>query len=185
MNVYDFDGTIYDGDSTLDFYLFCLAKKPYIIFRFPLFHALKYVITRRGKLEFKERFYRFLRAFDDIDRMVERFWDISFCKIKDWYLLQKKETDVVISASPEFLLAPACKRLGILSPIASRVDKKTGLYSGLNCHGEEKVRRFYEKLEGGKIDSFYSDSKSDVPLALLAQKAYMVKKDKITDFPIK
>lgn len=26
VNVYDFDGTIYDGDSTIDFYKFCLKK---------------------------------------------------------------------------------------------------------------------------------------------------------------
>lgn len=26
MNVYDFDGTVYAGDSTVDFYFFCLRK---------------------------------------------------------------------------------------------------------------------------------------------------------------
>ena len=26
MNVYDFDGTIYDGDSSVDFFRFCLKK---------------------------------------------------------------------------------------------------------------------------------------------------------------
>ena len=26
VNIYDFDGTIYDGDSTLDFYMFCLSS---------------------------------------------------------------------------------------------------------------------------------------------------------------
>ena len=28
MNVYDFDGTIYDGDSTFDFYKYCMKKHP-------------------------------------------------------------------------------------------------------------------------------------------------------------
>lgn len=28
MNVYDFDGTIYNGDSTVDFYLYCLREHP-------------------------------------------------------------------------------------------------------------------------------------------------------------
>lgn len=28
MNVYDFDKTIYNGDSTIDFYLYSLRKKP-------------------------------------------------------------------------------------------------------------------------------------------------------------
>lgn len=28
MHAYDFDGTIYDGDSTVDFYLYSLCKHP-------------------------------------------------------------------------------------------------------------------------------------------------------------
>ena len=31
LNVYDFDKTIYDGDSSIDFYLFCLKRKKSII----------------------------------------------------------------------------------------------------------------------------------------------------------
>ena len=31
MNVYDFDGTVYAGDSTVDFYFFCLRKQPGIL----------------------------------------------------------------------------------------------------------------------------------------------------------
>ena len=31
MNVYDFDGTIYNGDSTIDFYIYALKSKPSII----------------------------------------------------------------------------------------------------------------------------------------------------------
>lgn len=27
VNLYDFDNTIYDGESTVDFFLFCLKKK--------------------------------------------------------------------------------------------------------------------------------------------------------------
>ena len=30
FNVYDFDKTIYDGDSSLDFYLFCVKRKKVI-----------------------------------------------------------------------------------------------------------------------------------------------------------
>ena len=31
MNVYDFDGTIYDGDSSLDFFKFFIKKDPRIL----------------------------------------------------------------------------------------------------------------------------------------------------------
>jgi phosphoserine phosphatase len=48
----------------------------------------------------------------------------------------------------------------------------------LNCHGEEKVRRYREAFGDAPIDEFYSDSYSDTPLAKLAAKAYLVKGDK-------
>ena len=35
MNVYDFDNTIYDGDSSIDFYLFCLKKNKKVIYLLP------------------------------------------------------------------------------------------------------------------------------------------------------
>ena len=91
-------------------------------------------------------------------------------------MVQQREDDVIISASPEFLLKPICIRLGISNLMASVVDKRTGMYLGINCHGEEKVRRFYKKFNQ-EIDEFYSDSFSDAPLANIAKKAYLVDGD--------
>ena len=98
---------------------------------------------------------------------------------------QKKSDDVIISASPEFLLEPIIKKLDISTLIASRVDKHTGLYDGINCHGKEKVRRFYEVFPDGKIDEFYSDSYSDTPLAEIADKAYIVKGEELSEWIFK
>ena len=72
-------------------------------------------------------------------------------------------------------MTPICQQLGV-TLIASVVDKKTGQYTGENCFGEEKVRRF-EKAGYAKADveAFYSDSYSDSPLAELAKEAYLVK----------
>lgn len=176
MNVYDFDKTIYDGDSTADFYIFSLKRHKKSAAVLPsLFAAfVKFYVFKRGnKTQFKEKMYKFL-AYCDIDKDVEDFWATHKCKIKEFYIKQQKDDDLIISASPEFLLEPICKNL-----IASRVDKHTGKYTGLNCHGKEKVRRFYEEYKDGKIDEFYSDSKSDEPLARLASVAYIVKKSKI------
>ena len=33
MNVYDFDGTIYDGDSSVDFWLYSIRKKPSVFLK--------------------------------------------------------------------------------------------------------------------------------------------------------
>ena len=35
MNVYDFDGTIYNGDSSIDIYFFLLKRYPKLIAYFP------------------------------------------------------------------------------------------------------------------------------------------------------
>ena len=36
IDVYDFDGTIYDGDSTVDFTRFCLRRHPAVLAGLPL-----------------------------------------------------------------------------------------------------------------------------------------------------
>ena len=58
MNVYDFDKTIYDGDSTLDFYLFSLKKNPMLIRFLPvqIIGFIKYMFGLCPKLYFKEKF---------------------------------------------------------------------------------------------------------------------------------
>lgn len=177
MNVYDFDETIYDGDSTRDFYFFCLKKYPRIALLWPyqLWSFLPFAAGFRKKTAFKERFYRFFRLVPDMEKAVEDFWESHFCNIKKWYLKVTRPDDVIISASPAFLLEIPCKKLGIPAPIASRVDIKTGTYTGENCYGEEKAPRFYEVYPEGNVDAFYSDSLSDTPMARLTKESYIVK----------
>lgn len=187
MNVYDFDKTIYDGDSTADFYLFSLRRHPKMMLLAPslLAAVTRYYVFKRGsKTQFKQVMYRFLR-YCDTERDVSDFWDRNQAKIKRYYLAQQKADDVIISASPEFLLKPICKRLGIAYLTASCVDPKNGEYSGENCHGKEKVRRFYEKFPNAQIEEFYSDSHSDDPLAEIAQKAFLVKGESLSAWSIK
>lgn len=184
MNVYDFDKTIYDGDSTADFYIFSLKRHKKILLLMPslITAFFKFYVFKIGtKTQFKEKMYKFLK-YCDIDKDISDFWNININKIKPFYKSQQKQDDVIISASPEFLLAPACKNLGINYLMASVVDKSTGKYSGINCHGEEKVRRYREKFSNTEIDEFYSDSYSDTPLAKVADKAYIVKGNKISSW---
>lgn len=181
MNVYDFDKTIYNGDSTIDFYFYCLKKYPKVVFCLPkqLIAAMKYKIKISDKTKFKEEFYCFLEKVPNIDYEVGSFWNENEYKIKNWYKEKRKEDDVVISASPEFLLSEICVRIGIRNLIASKVNKKTGAYLGTNCYGKEKARRFYEKFPNGVIDEFYSDSYSDEPMAKVAMNSFIVSKNKI------
>lgn len=177
MNVYDFDGTIYHGDSTRDFVFYLLKNYKRVIKYMPafIFAAIKYRCGIITKTKMKETLYRFLNSFDDgeIDKIVNDFWDTHEKNIYDWYYKKKDSRDVIISASPRFLLQHICDKLGV-NLICSAVNKKNGDYIGLNCFGEEKVNRFYKEYPGATINEFYSDSKSDTPLAKLAKIAYLV-----------
>ena len=179
MNVYDFDNTILRGDSTARFCAYCLRHYPAVWADLPgqVVNALLFGLKIRKKQVFKQRLLSFLRRIDDVDAAVEGFWEANFERVKPFYRETHRPDDVVISASPEFLIAPACARLGIKMVMGSPVDKRTGIFSGPNCHGAEKVRRFREIYPTAQIDTFYSDSHSDDPLARLAQRAVLVKGD--------
>ncbi|MEA5093478.1 MAG: GtrA family protein [Sedimentibacter saalensis] len=181
MNVYDFDKTIYDGDSTIDFYFSCVKKYPKILLYLPVqgYYMILYLLNKKSKTKFKEKFYIFLKDIQDIDYEVNSFWQKNIKKIKGWYYFKQSSNDIIISASPEFLLRPICNILNVNNLIASRVNKKTGEYSGVNCHGEEKLARLLELFPNIKIEEFFSDSFSDQPLATIAKESYIVRKNKI------
>lgn len=182
MNVYDFDDTIYDGDSTFNFYKFCLRRKPWLILGLwrVFVPFVLYLLGKGSKTEFKEKIYESFIPKIDLESYLEKFWDKNMSKIKKFYLDTQKDDDIIISASPYFLLKPCIDKLGIKYLYASKVDAKTGKYDGINCHGEEKVRRF-EKAGFSKsdVDEFYSDSLSDTPLAEISKKALMVQGEKL------
>lgn len=180
MNVYDFDGTIYNGDSTIDFFLYALKCRPSLVRFLPeqLWGAVLYSVKRIDKTKWKEFFFHFLSAID-AEKLTESFWNQNQDKIYNWYRRQQKADDIIISASPEFLLQPVCKRLGIHFLIASKVDIQSGTFLNENCRGQEKVRRLAAEYKITHIDNFYSDSHSDLPLAQIADKAFLVKKGKI------
>ena len=181
MNIYDFDETIYDSDSTKDFYFYCLKRYPKILLTVPrmAWGFFLYTLGAIEKTRAKEIMYRFLRHIPDIDAALEDFWNINEGKIKKWYKDRQREDDIIISASPEFLLEPICKRLGIKHLMASRVDKKTGEYTGKNCHDVEKVERLKEQFPDAHCEEFYSDSLSDTPLAEIADKAMIIRGERL------
>lgn len=80
---------------------------------------------------------------------------------------------IVVSASPENWLQPWCDANG-LQLIATRMQVKngriTGSIEGLNCHGEEKVRRIRESFDLTQFDQIccYGDTNGDKPMLGLA-----------------
>lgn len=184
MNVFDFDHTLYDGDSTIDFWRYCLRHQPRALAAIP--HQLKcYAAFSVGRIDrdsFKEGFYCFLGLLSQPTQTVDAFWRKHMRKINRHILKIAQPGDVVISASPEFLLKKPCNTFG-LNLIASKVDIRNGALRGANCRGSEKVRQFKEMLPDTEISAFYSDSLSDAPMASIAKRSFLVKKGEIREWP--
>ena len=181
MNVYDFDKTIYPVDSTAQFYLWCLRRYPACrrTLGWTAWAFFCMGTKLKKKTACKEIFYRFLRHVPA--EAPEIFWAEHIGAVRPWFQAQRRPDDLIISASPEFLLAPAARTLEF-ALIASPVEQATGLYQGENCHGPEKVRRYREIYGDTPVEGFWSDSRSDAPMAALAAHAHLVKGDLITDW---
>lgn len=175
MNVYDWDKTIYDGDSSIDFYKFSVKRNPKIAKHWPrqARAALAYKRGKISKTKMKNVFYEYFQSIDNIENDVLEFWKAHSKKIKTWYLKQRRDDDLIISASPEFLLKPITDYLDV-ALIASKVDPKTGKNLAENCYGAEKVVRMKELYDIKDMEAFYSDSYSDDPLAQYAKESYLV-----------
>lgn len=181
MNVYDFDGTIYDGDSTVDFYFFCLKHRKKILRALPIQIGaiFKYELRFISKTKLKENFFSFLKYLNDTNELIVSFAKLNKHKIKSWYLKQKEDDDVIISASPEFIVKEICNMYDIKNVIASKVNYKTGEFISQNCWGSEKINRFRNIYSLESINNFYSDSKSDEPMARCAKNSFYVKNKNI------
>lgn len=187
MNTYDFDETIFNPDSSYAFVMYCLKHHTAAVLkRMPAaaVAGIRYAFKKISTKELKETLFSFLTELDDVDKTVCEFWSCHEDGIGEWYLKQKREDDIIISASPEFLLRPMTDKLGVRL-LGTPMDKNTGKIMGNNCHDVEKVRRFYEAYPGAHTENFYSDSLSDTPMAEIADKAYLVNKGRLSPWPNK
>lgn len=185
MNVYDFDGTVYDGESVFDFYLYSVRKQPKLVkYMFVVVKTLLlYKMCRmpKEKLLYLAKKYakQYLTEIEDLDGKVKAFWDKNEHKIKPYYLKQQKEDDVILSASINCLLEEIAARIGISNLICTQMDSKTGEVLSL-CYRETKAELFRGKFSDGKIENFYTDSYNDAAMMQLAERTYLVKGERVT-----
>ena len=175
MNVFDFDKTIFLGESSTAFYRFCIPHHPLILLWLPVaaVFGLGRLLHLCDTTRWKEAFHGYLRCVPDAHVLAERFWDQMQGRIAPWVPDKLSEGGLVISASPEFLISVMCRRLG-LEYMGTRMDIRNGKITGRNCRGMEKTLRFRERYPDAVIREFYSDSFADQPMALLAERAFMV-----------
>ena len=181
-DLYDFDGTIYNGDSGVDIVKFAIRKGYLNLFK-ALWYCFKYVLKLNTKEQFKSKIFSFISKIDDLDAFVDEFWLKHEYKMKDFWTSKKShKSDVIISASCDFWLEPIAKKYKVAALIATIVDRKTGEIVGDNCHGDEKVRLFYQEFPKGVIGKAYTDSVHDLPMIKEAKEGFLVRKGKIMPY---
>ena len=175
MNVYDFDGTIFYPNSTLAFAVWIMNRKPSLwVTFFPrlMADAVKYKTGKMPGYLFLRHLYSILGEVDDFDVQIEKFWDKYEKNISAWYLRQKKPDDLIITASPSCIIEPIARRLGVKF-VATEFDRETGVYVDNLMYARGKSRYIIDN-DFPVIENFYSDSLSDTPMALCAEKAHLV-----------
>ena len=194
LSVYDFDKTIYNGETLNDFYRFYLIKKPWKIYTviFQLWYFLLYILKIISLEKLKENFLRFLNGENtgELKELIREFWEKKERKINPWVkdeiLKNKKETEILvaISASPTFLIIDRLRLMGFNVVIGTNFlfenTKFRSHITSKNCKNYEKVKRMDKWAEDNNIQydivNFYSDSIADKPLFDLAENKYWVKK---------
>jgi len=185
MNIYDFDDTIFEGDSSVEFIKYSLIRHPLLVswcLIKALKESIKYLFKKSNFGLLKSELFSFVKHLKNLDDYMDKYVLSHQKKIKKFYLEQKKDDDVVISASFDFIVRPFCKRLGIKHIIATKYDTKKEKIIGKNCKGEEKIIRFNKLFDNPKVNEAYSDSLSDIPMFKIAKKAYIVKKNEIIPY---
>ncbi len=179
VDIYDFDKTMVPFDSGSLFWFFCMLHYPWIILLWPyqFICGLLLVFGIYDLTKVKKSFFSFVR-FIPYQKAVKKFWDKHEKDVFEWARKENRERfTVVISASPDFLLEEIAKRIGIDRLICTKHSTKSGAVIGLNCKGEEKVRRFREIYPDTQVISVYSDStRSDRPIFSLGQNCFHIVK---------
>lgn len=186
MNVYDFDGTIFYSDCSIGFAIWSMKRHPKLWVTY-LPGLLKCLVQHKmGKIpnyQLQRKMFSYLTMIDDYDEQIELYWDKYESRISEWYLKQKRPDDLIISASPDCIIGPIAKRLGV-NYMATEYDREYGIFLNNLMYAKEKAKYIFDH-GFPVIDNFYSDSLADTPLALCAEKAHLVtnKATTVIDWP--
>ncbi len=182
MNVYDFDNTIYDGESIVDFFRF-LVKKDFRLARFYpriLWLLLLYKMNKVSVEDLSNKLAKLSKTFFknkeyDIASLRKEFWDKNINKLKPEFLKMLKKDDIIITGCPSFLIEHIQDKLQVRDIIATQIDLQTKELEFL-CFGKNKVTAYNQFYRDQKIKKLYTDSLADKPLMAIAEEVYYVTK---------
>lgn len=187
MRVYDFDNTIYNGESVVDFFMFLLNKEKKLFVFLPIVSYIA-VLYKTGKLDTKQ-VYQLANNYSDVvkkyqdvaDKYIEEFWEENIHKLKKGFLEHITPDDIIITASPNILIQKIQPYLKTKRIICTDYDLENGKLNFL-CLGKNKVDALKKQYPDITIDEFYTDSLNDMPLIDISKTAYLVAGNKM--FPI-
>lgn len=163
IGLFDFDGTLVNGDSFLRFGVYAVGKAKFVI---ALFKALPWIAAWKGGLltssRAKEKLFGSLfkgMPYAEFKRKGESFASEMEGVLRRDVLQELERVHatgglvVIASASVEEWIRPWAERYSVDFVIATKAEvdsdgKLTGGFSTPNCRGAEKARRVREYLDG-------------------------------------
>lgn len=187
--LYDFDNTLADIDTLTKFIHFVLPKHKVILgtaLLSPLMLLNKCGLMSTSKL----RKIAISLSFKGVseDYLKQKGEEFSYIITADYihpakmfrYLNHQIEGNrvAIVSASLSYYLAPWCEENNavlLCSELESIDGIVTGKLKGKDCSGEQKAKRVLERLDFSRYREVhaYGDSKEDIPMLKLADKAYI------------
>ena len=183
VKVFDFDNTIYRGESSIDFSFYMIRHNRKILLYVPmiLINLVKYkmCLVKKDELEavIDTFFEGVLDGTEDVPDLIRRFWEGHTHKLNKKILSLIAPDDVIISASPCILLDGIREKLGTENIIGTEVDLAGKRITWLNF-GDNKVKRYRDLFGDRTIDAFYTDSFNDRDLMEISEKVFIVRKGK-------
>ena len=186
MRVFDFDNTLYDGETIMDAFLYFLKKDTKNVVKYAPKFIRDFIRYKFDKITVEEAldsygqaFKEYCLSYDNIYDEFELFWDKNQKKFKSFYEDIRDDEDIILSGCPYCLLKIICDRVGIKHYIGSDIDPIKGEINTI-CYKERKLDVFRSIYGDVIIDDFYTDSMADKPMMDISRNVYMVKGDKIT-----
>ena len=184
LAVFDFDGTLYKGDSFVDFCKFYYLKKPWRLWFFfvQLGGFLFWKLGLLSSTQFKSLFiqYLFWDSEMEIKRMSQLFWkrprNFNEIVIERLVFYQKEGYTILIaSASPKLLIEIACLKLHVKHVVGTElIPYKKRHVVTKNCRGPEKLIQVKRAFPEHHLAVAYSDNKDDLELLQQAERGFLV-----------
>jgi phosphatidylglycerophosphatase C len=181
---FDFDGTLTERDSFLAFLTWRAGPARFALGLVALVpDALRWLVDRdRGRLKraVVRRYLRLARRETlqaEAELFASRNWEALMRPdaLDAWRGWRDRGARlVIVTASPEPVVAPFARRLGAERLIATRLaydieERTTGDLVGANCRGMEKRRRLEQVFgDGVRLEAAYGDSEGDREMLSMA-----------------